>query len=290
MKKIIIGIGEIVWDVFPKEKHLGGAPVNFAYMCRSLGACSYAVSAIGNDTLGDETLEAVRGTGIDLSCLQRNAMPTSRVLVTTDPQGIPSYDILEGVAWDALECTDRERTLASYADAVCWGSLAQRSLESRSAILEIVDSVKEGCLKVFDINIRQNYFSPEIISTSLERADILKVNEDELPLLKEMYALPEGTAATVAELIARFGLSHVIYTAGAAFSEVYDASGLLSHIDTPKVEVADTVGAGDAFTAAFVCGMLEGRSIAKCHERAVAVSAYVCTCKGAINPIPEELK
>ncbi len=288
MKKII-GIGEVVWDVLPSGKKLGGAPVNFAYFASQFGAGAFPVTAIGRDSLGDETLEALRATGLDLSYVQRNALPTSRVLVTLDADGVPQYEIVENVAWDAMECTPAALSLLRTADAVCWGSLSQRSPASKAAVLSMLDAVPAGAVKVFDINIRQHYYDRDTLAESLRRADILKLNEDELPLLRSLFGLPESDAAAVAALVARFGLREVILTKGADCSEVYGAKGLLSHLDTPRVKVADTVGAGDSFTAAYVASRLDGRSVAEAHALAVRVSAWVCTQNGAINPLPADV-
>ena len=289
MKKVL-AVGEVVWDVFPTGKRLGGAPVNFAYFAQALGAYGLPVTAIGTDALGDETLEALKLTGLDLSLLQRNGLPTSRVLVTTDAAGVPQYEIVEGVAWDGIACN--ERTLAEFrdADVVCWGSLAQRSAASRESVLRLLDAAPAGCLKVFDINLRQSFYSRDVVEASLLRADILKLNEDELPVVASLFDIAGDTASVIASLIEKFGLREIIFTEGAVQSSVYDASGLVSLIPTPKVAVIDTVGAGDSFTAAYIMGRLSGLGVAAAHSKAVAVSAWTCTQSGAINPLPESLK
>lgn len=286
MNKKVIAIGEIVWDCLPAGKQLGGAPLNFAFFAKELGAEAYAVSAIGKDALGDETLEVASATGVCLDHVQRNELPTSRVLVTLDANGIPQYEIVEGVAWDAIECTDEALELAKDASVICWGSLAQRSEKSRQSVLAMLAAAPKSCLKVFDINIRQHYYSREVIEASLEYADILKLNEDELPLVAEMLGLAGSEKEIVAALIQKYNLTHLIYTHGADFSEVYAADGGYSHVPTPKVKVADTVGAGDSFTAVFVTSLLHGRTLNEAHAKAVEVSAYVCTQNGAINPLP----
>ena len=277
-----------MWDMLPQGKQLGGAPLNFAFFAKELGAEAYAISAIGEDALGDETLEKAKATGVDISLVQRNSLPTSRVLVTLDGNGIPQYEIVEGVAWDAIECGDQEKALVSDADVICWGSLAQRSEGSRKSVLAMIDAAKEECIKVFDINIRQHFYNREIIEASLERADILKLNEDELPLVAELFGLNGSTTEVIESLIARYSLRYVVLTCGAAFSEVYDATGVVSHIATPKVEVADTVGAGDSFTATFVTLLLQQRPVTEAHAKAVEVSAFVCTQHGAIAPLPKD--
>lgn len=278
-KPVILGIGEIVWDCLPGGRKLGGAPVNFAYHAMQLGADSYPVSAVGSDPLGDETLETCKGYGLDTRFIQVNPHPTSRVLVTLDPSGVPSYEIVENVAWDELDATPEAMALAARADAVCWGCLAQRSAKSRSAIEKLLSAVPAGGMKVFDINLRQHYYSKAIIETSLEQATVLKLNEDELPVVLALLG-----ASDILELMSRYHLSFLVFTCGAAFSEVYGPQGLLSHIETPRVEVADTVGAGDCFTAAFVASILNGETPVAAHEKAVKLSAWLCTLHGAINP------
>lgn len=286
----IIGIGEVVWDCFPEGKRLGGAPVNFCFFAKELGAESYLITAIGSDELGDETFAELEKTGLDLSYVSRNMLPTGKVLVTLNAAGVPQYDIVEHVAWDAMESRDAALQLAGEADAVCWGSLALRSAASRSSILKIVDAAADSTLKVFDINIRQHFYSKDLIEESLQRANILKLNEDELPLLIGLFSLPSDYGEAIAALVDRFSLRYVIFTQGALCSGIYASGGIVSSIATPKVEVADTVGAGDSFTAAFVVKLLGGETVADAHRQAVAISAYTCTRRGAINPLPEKMK
>ena len=286
MKKLkVIAVGEIVWDMLPAGKQLGGAPLNFAFFSKELGAEAYAVSAIGNDVLGDETLAVASATGVNLDYLQRNNLPTSRVLISLDNEGVPQYEIVENVAWDALECPQMILDLVKDASVMCWGSLAQRSVTSRQSVLAMLSAAPKECVKVFDINIRQHYYSREVIETSLGYADILKLNEDELPLVASILGLSGLEHDIVSQLIEKYALKYLVYTHGADFSEVFSATGEYSHVPTPKVKVVDTVGAGDSFTAVFVTSILQGLSMAESHARAVEVSAYVCTQNGAINPL-----
>ena len=286
MKKLkVIAVGEIVWDMLPAGKQLGGAPLNFAFFSKELGAEAYAVSAIGNDVLGDETLAVASATGVNLDYLQRNNLPTSRVLISLDNEGVPQYEIVENVAWDALECPQMILDLVKDASVMCWGSLAQRSVTSRQSVLAMLAAAPKECVKVFDINIRQHYYSREVIETSLGYADILKLNEDELPLVASILGLSGQERDIVRQLIEKYALKYLVYTHGADFSEVFSATGEYSHVPTPKVRVVDTVGAGDSFTAVFVTSILQGLSMAESHVRAVEVSAYVCTQNGAINPL-----
>lgn len=285
----VIAIGEIVWDCLPSGKQLGGAPLNFAFFAKELGADAYAVSAVGNDVLGDETLAVAATTGVCLDYVQRNSLPTSRVLVTLNEDGVPQYEIVEGVAWDAMEISSAALKLVEDASVICWGSLAQRSDKSRKSVLALLDAAPESCLKVFDINIRQHYYNTDIVEASLIRADILKLNEDELPLVAQMLDLSGSEKEIVKLLIDKYSLQCLIYTHGAEFSEVYTADGEYSHVPTPRVPVADTVGAGDSFTAVFVTSLLQGKTISESHTLAVDVSAFVCTQSGAINPLPESI-
>ena len=262
--------------------------MNFAFFAKELGAEAYPVAALGTDRLGDEAIQMLKPSGLSLDFIQRNSLDTSRVLVTTDENGVPQYEIVENVAWDAMECNTEVLALASEADVICWGSLAQRSEKSRESILAILDAAPETCLMVFDINIRQKFYTAEVIEESLKRADILKLNEDELPIVCELFGIEGTQAEQISQIIERYDLKNVIFTQGAVCSEVYDAGGLVSRMDTPRVEVADTVGAGDSFTATYVTSILLGRTPLQAHELAVKVAAFVCTQNGAINPLPSE--
>lgn len=283
-KPIIMGIGELVWDMLPDGKELGGAPVNFAYWCGRLGAEGYPFSAVGDDAPGREALERLAAAGLDTGYIQRNTLPTGRVDVTLRDGGIPAYDIVEGVAWDALQADARTEALARRADAVCWGSLAQRSEPSRRAIGTLLDATRAECLKIFDINLRQDGCDRRLITESLERADLLKLNEEELPRVAALLGIGESGTEAIRALVGRFALRCVIYTAGADRSEIHGSGGVLSRIPTPRVEVVDTVGAGDSFTAAFVTALLQGDSVAVCHRKAVETAARVCMQRGAIPP------
>lgn len=283
--KKVIGIGELLWDVLPAGKRIGGAPVNFTHYVNQSGCEGYAVSAIGSDASGDELLAKFVSLGLNAGYVQRNAFPTGSVGVTLDDKGVPTYDIYENVAWDNIATDEATLALASRADAVCWGSLAQRSGVSRRTILAIVDAVRSDALKVFDINLRQNYYDEPTLAASLERATVLKLNDDELKVLAPFYSLSGDDEAQLRQLLERFSLQYVVYTMGAVGSLILGADGSRSYVATPKVAVADTVGAGDSFTATFVSMLLQGHPLAEAHRRAVDVAAYVCTCNGAIAPL-----
>lgn len=283
----IVGIGELLWDVLPAGRRLGGAPVNFAFYAQEQGAEACVVSAVGADTSGDELLGGIAALGLDVRAVQRNAHPTSTVEVTLDGAGVPAYHIREEVAWDYIERTPEADAAVADADVVCWGSLAQRSAVSRASIAAIVDAAPKECLRLFDINLRLNYYDEPTVRRSLERADILKLNEDELPVVARFFSL-EGTAEQlVAQLIERFSLRYVVFTEGSKGSRVTAADGRTSYLATPRVAVADTVGAGDSFTATFAAALLQGFPMEECHRRAVDVAAFVCTQHGAIAPLFE---
>lgn len=286
-RHFVIGIGELLWDVFADNRRMGGAPVNFAYYASQCGCASGAVSAVGSDASGDALLAEFSALGLCGSSVQRNAFPTGTVEVSLDSAGVPQYDIRRNVAWDNIVFDKRLAATAPQTDAVCWGTLAQRSEVSRGAILEFVDSVPASALKIFDINLRQNFYDARIIADSLERADILKLNEDELPVVAEMFGMGGGDEAVLHALSKRFSLEYAVYTMGAKGSAIARGGEVVSYIDTPETEVADTVGAGDSFTATFTAMLLRGADARTAHEKAVKVAAFVCGNEGAINRLPD---
>lgn len=279
MKKVV-GIGEILWDMLPQGKQLGGAPANFAYHVCRLGGNGWAVSAISDDPLGNEINEILSTKNLHTALAEVSA-PTGTVQVTLDAAGVPSYDITENVAWDMIPFTPALEEMAKETEAVCFGTLAQRSEISRNTIMKFISCMPADSLKVYDINLRQNYYSEEIISRSLEVSDILKINDEELETVSALFGLEGTQTERCRALIERFSLKLVILTKGDKGSDVVTA--LAEHSVVPgKIEVADTVGAGDAFTAAFVVSYLRGESLAEAHEKAGEVSSYVCTKSGAM--------
>ncbi len=289
MDRLVIGIGEALWDMLPEGKKLGGAPANFAFHAGQFGLESMAVSAIGLDPLGEEIAKELEEHGLPFH-LDRIDYPTGTVQVTLDSNGIPRYEIKEDVAWDNIPYTKELADLAGRAQAVCFGSLAQRNPVSRETIGWFLDAVPEDCLKVFDINLRQSFYSKEIIEDSLRRCDILKINDEELEIVKEMFGLEDlPTEGLCRSIIDEYGLKMLILTCGVNGSHVFSGD-VSSFIETPKVKVADTVGAGDSFTGAFVASILKGKTVREAHEAAVKVSAFVCTQSGAMPVIPEDLK
>ena len=279
-KKLIVGIGEILWDMLPSGKALGGAPANFAYHARRLGMEGMAVSAIGHDALGEEIVDTLEAHSLPYH-LDRVDYPTGTVQVTLDAKGVPQYEIRKGVAWDNIPYSKELAAIAAECRAVCFGSLAQRSMVSRKTIGWFLDAVPADCLKVFDINLRQDYYGKEVLKESLRRCDILKINDEEIRTVAALFGLEGDDAAVCRALIARYSLKLVILTKGARGSEVITAKETIPQA-AGKADVVDTVGAGDAFTAAFVVGYLRGDSLAEAQRLASDTAAYVCSCKGAM--------
>ncbi|WP_436416493.1 carbohydrate kinase family protein [Petrimonas sp.] len=278
-KPLIIGIGELLWDVLPTGKKAGGAPINFVYHASRLGAESYAISAIGNDPLGDEIMQEIDRIGINY-IIEKVNYPTGTVLVELKG-GIPDYTIIEGVAWDHIPLTQPMTELAKRADVICFGTLAQRSEESRNTIQDILAFVSEDAYRILDVNIRQHYYSKEIIVSSLRNCNVFKINDEELLLLKELFGKQElGEEDACRWFVKEFNLKFMILTAGADYSTIFTPH-THSRIQTPRVEVADTVGAGDSFTGAFISSILDGKPLAEAHRAAVDRAAFVCTRHGA---------
>ena len=290
MEETVIGIGEALFDVLPEGKKLGGAPANFAYHVSQFDLESCAVSAIGQDAYGEELTAELKSHHLNY-LIEQVPYPTGTVQVTLDTNGIPAYDIKEGAAWDNIPFTPTLEQAAHHCRAVCFGSLAQRNEVSRRTIHRFLDSMPdgEGRLKVFDINLRQGFFTPEIISDSISRCNILKINDEELITVSRLFGYPGIDLENKCWLLlGKYNLQMLILTCGVNGSYVF-TPGAVSFFETPKVEVADTVGAGDSFTGAFVASLLKGKSVREAHERAVQVSAYVCTQNGAMPVLPKDL-
>lgn len=282
----------------PSRRKFGGAPTNFAYHCSQFGLDAWAVSAIGDDELGDEILDICKGVNLQVIC-PKVPYETGTVQVTLDQNGIPQYDIKKGVAWDNIPYSEELEKLAVRTDAVCFGSLAQRSPVSRNTIRCFIKSMPENALKVFDINLRQNFFTKEVIEDSLDLCNVLKINDEELVTVSRLFGwLPNSEedfetlwqrfdfADSCRNILKQYNLQMLILTCGVNGSYVFTPDEEVSQLGTPKVEVADTVGAGDSFTAAFVSCILLGKTVKEAHKRAVEVSAFVCTQHGAMPKIP----
>lgn len=263
----IIGIGEILWDIFPERKIPGGAPANFAYHASQFGSKGCVISAIGKDLLGKEMLEIFAKKGLSL-LVEMVDYPTGTVNVKLDSKGVPQYEICENVAWDYIPLTEQAKKMAQSCQAFCFGTLAQRNEISRKTILSLLDLVPKNAYKIFDVNLRQNFYSKEIIQQSLQRCNILKINEEEF--------------AKIEPLLKACNLDMIVLTKGEAGSHIF-AKSESSCLDTPKVNAIDTVGAGDSFIGTLIGALLQGKSIREAHKLAVDVSSYVCTQYG---PMP----
>lgn len=287
-KRYVVGLGEVLWDVLPDGKKLGGAPANFAYHAGQFGLDTLAVSALGKDALADETIAALDERGLKY-LLPRVDYPTGTVQVTLTVDGIPTYEIKENVAWDNIPYTPELAEIASNCRAVCFGSLAQRNVTSWATIRQFLDNTPTDCLKVFDINLRQQFYTKDVIEESLKRCNILKINDEELVIIKRMYGYDDLDMRGICEkILADYQLKMLVLTCGTNGSYVF-APGLTSFQETPKVKVADTVGAGDSFTGSFCAAILNGKSLEDAHRKAVAVSAFVCTQNGAMPKYPVDL-
>ena len=289
MKRYIVGLGEALWDVLPEGKKLGGAPANFAYHAAQFGLDTIAISALGEDKLAVETIDALKEHNLNY-LMPRVPYPTGTVQVTLTGDGIPTYDIKENVAWDNIPLTDEMLEIAKNARAVCFGSLAQRNVVSRENIHKFLDATPDDCVKIFDINLRQQFYTKEVIKESLKRCNILKINDEELVLIGRMFGYPGLDIENKCWLIlGKYNLDMLVLTCGTNGSYVF-TPGQMSFQETPKVEVADTVGAGDSFTGSFVGSILNGKPVPEAHKTAVQVSAFVCTQNGAMPIVPDRLK
>ena len=290
MKRYIVGLGEALWDVLPEGKKLGGAPANFAYHAGQFGLDTIAISALGEDDLAEETIEALKEHNLNY-LMPRVPYPTGTVQVTLAEGGIPTYEIKEGVAWDNIPYTDEMAEIAKNARAVCFGSLAQRNGVSRENIRKFLAETPADCLKICDINLRQQFYSKEILEDSFKLCNILKINDEELVVVNRMFGYDGlDMRQTCEKMVQDYGLKMLVLTCGTNGSYVFTDDGLTSFQDTPKVEVADTVGAGDSFTGSFCACILNGKPVQEAHKTAVAVSAFVCTQNGAMPIVPNDLK
>ena len=292
MKHKIVAIGEVLWDLLPEGPQLGGAPANFAYHCRSLGGDARLVTRVGRDTRGERIFDQFRSLDLPMETVQVDPdLSTGTVEVSLNDQGHPRYTICANVAWDAIAADAPALALVRQADAVCFGSLAQRSEVSRRTIRALVAATRPGTFRVFDVNLRAPFIDRDVIAESLGLANVLKLNDDELPELARMFGLPtDDTRAAMLGLARCFGLSLVALTRGGSGSLLM-ADGVWS--DYPggdAVTVADTIGAGDSFTAALVVGLLMGRPLEEVNRHANAVAAFVCSKPGATPPLPDSLR
>ena len=289
-RPVIAGIGEVLWDVYPDAAHFGGAPANFACHAASLGAESWMVSAVGADELGDRALKRLRERGVNCGHISRDRThATGRVLVTLNAAGQPSYKFAADTASDHLAWSEKLAALAARCDAVCFGTLGQRSPISRETIRRFVSATRTSALRVFDVNLRQRFYDAETIQASLRIASAVKLNDEELPIVSELCGLRAVTPREMlVELATAFDLRLAALTRGSRGSLLIAGTDE-SDSPAPPSNVVDTVGAGDAFTAALVRGFLKSLPLDAINRHANAVAAFVCSQRGATPPLPVEL-
>jgi fructokinase len=285
-EQLVIGIGEILWDIFPEKslQIMGGAPANFVFHTAQMGLQSLLISAIGKDDLGLALHKELEQHQIKHQ-IQMTNYETGSVLVSLDEKGIPTYEIKEPVAWDFIDANETLLATAKLATAICFGSLAQRNEQSHKTILKIVNSTSTNALRIFDINLRQHFYTKSIIEASMKACNVLKLNEEELVQLPLILNWKEGQETNTISNINKYfpNIHTLILTKGAEGSSIYNQDGIcLSTLGTPNTTIVDTVGAGDAFTAAFVAYILKGHRIAAAHKKAVELAAFVCSQAGAI--------
>ncbi len=286
----VVGLGEVLWDVFPDGPRFGGAPANFACHAAMLGADTFVVSQVGTDELGDRALAALAEHGVHTDAIGRTPdRPTGTVQVALDALGKPTFTIIEDVAWDSIPWSFTLAFLAGRADAVCFGTLAQRDETSRQTIRQFVNGTGPDCLRIFDVNLRPPFFDPQIVLDSLPLANVLKLNDEELPIIARMLNRTGSEIEVMAELRARYLFRLVALTRGARGAMLLSDAGTWEGA-APLVQVRDTVGAGDAFTAALTLGLLRGKELGAIGRHAIEVAAYVCTQAGATPRLPESLR
>jgi fructokinase len=286
----VFGIGEVLWDLLPAgERLLGGAPANFAYFAGALGARAFLVSRVGEDELGDETLRQLGARGLDTSAVTRDPdHETGKASVAIDDAGVACFVIHEPSAWDFIPATEEALGELARADAVCFGTLAWRNPVSRASIQKMVSATPAGALRVFDVNLRKPFYDEGLVTEGLGLANVLKINEEELAILSDMYGLAGDEVDRLGALQDRFALDLVALTRGSEGSLIVRGGEVSRHAGLPT-EVKDTIGAGDSFTAALVTGLLRGYDLDALHERAARLASFVCSRAGATPALPPEL-
>jgi fructokinase len=294
---LILGIGELLWDILPEGAKLGGAPANFTVMAGRLGNHAAILSRIGRDDLGRQAIDRLNPMPIDTSCLEVDPVHETGRVTVNFVEGEPHYTIHQPTAWDFLELSDEWVRLAERADAICFGSLAQRSRESRQTIQTLAAQTKAACIRVFDVNLRVPFYSGEVIQESLELATVLKLSDEELPQVLSLLGLPaddepdsERLRLGADRLLGEFPtLEMVAVTRGAQGSLLVRREEWSEHPGFP-VKVADRIGAGDAFTAALTHYMLRGADLATLNEAGNRWGAWVASQSGAMPALPDEVR
>ncbi len=290
MQNVIVGIGEILWDMLPSGKVIGGAPANFAYHAQELGESSIVVSCVGNDELGREIISSLEKKDMPTEFLYIDkSHPTGVVSARINKEGKPSYLIQEEVAWDYIPTSTLIRELAFKSAAVCFGTAAQRSQLSRMTIQTFVGLMEQDSIRVFDINLRQNFYSQDVIETSLSLANVLKLNVNELSVVKKLLRLNGDEKKILNELSRKYSLNLIALTRGREGSILF-TEGKTSNHEGHKINVEDTVGAGDAFVAGLVTGMLRGYELDDLHNKANRVASYICSKHGATPSLTNEIR
>lgn len=290
MQNVIVGIGEILWDMFPSGKVIGGAPANFAYHAQELGESSIVVSCVGNDELGREIISSLEKKDMPTEFLYIDkSHPTGVVSARINKEGKPSYLIQEEVAWDYIPTSTLIRELAFKSVAVCFGTAAQRSQLSRKTIQTFVGLMEQDSIRVFDINLRQNFYSQDVIETSLSLANVLKLNVNELSVVKKLLRLNGDEKKILNDLSKKYSLNLIALTRGREGSILF-TEGKTSNHQGHKINVEDTVGAGDAFVAGLVTGMLRGYELDDLNNKANRVASYICSKHGATPSLTNEIR
>lgn len=285
----IVAVGELLWDFLPEGERPGGAPANFAYHAHSLGNTVNLISRVGRDPLGDRLLTHLKHHHLDTSLIQRDPdAPTGTVSVKIRAGGHPTYTIHENVAWDRIDMTEEAERSVSQCHAICFGTLAQRHSRSRASILDLLKKSPPHAKRVFDVNLRQHFYSDEIIRASLEQSSLLKVNDEELPVIATAAGCSGSDDTLARSLIEKYHLELIALTRGAAGSTLFSRDQR-SDLPAPTITVIDTIGAGDSFTAALLTGLLQGKPLAECHHLASSLAAWVCTQPGATPSLPQTL-
>ena len=287
---LLAGLGELLWDVFKDEEKLGGAPANFAYHASNLGADSMIISTIGDDPRGKKALTELEEANLTTDGIAIDPIhPTGYVEAKINATGVAEYFFPYNVAWDHLAITETIKNIAPRLDAIAFGTLAQRTKESETTIHDLLRTLPKNCLKVFDINLRQHFYTFDTINKSLEVADIVKLNEEELPVLTLMFEIPGDNQNQLQFLLEKFNLKLIILTQGGSGSVLLARDGIDIHPGF-KTTIVDTVGAGDSFTAATVIGFIHGLSLKEINEHANKVASHVCKEQGAMVPVPKGLR
>ena len=288
----VIGAGEVLWDLLLTGPQLGGAPANFAYHAHALGAEAQVITRVGKDDYGREIIRRFHEMGLPETGVQIDeTAPTGTAKVALSGDGLAHFTIQENVAWDSMAVTDEAVAVARRADAICFGSLAQRCEASRNTIQYLVAATPPDALRVFDINMRQQFYSRDVVEKSFRLANVLKLNDDELPRLADMFSLTGSTEDQIGQLAQTFSLRLVALTRGPNGSLLYQKdNGEVRRSDCPSrpVKVVDTVGAGDSFTAALVLGLLRKMDLDEINTVANEVARYVCSQPGATPALPVE--